>query len=102
MVVCEHHWCSGLFIDFALLLIRKLYFYCMRKGFLLVLLLAFASPKVFAQGCSVCTKVANGLNDKKAKGMNNGILYLAAFPLTIMLTIGFLYWKSQKNETHNE
>ena len=74
----------------------------MRKKWLLVLLLTFSAPKIFAQGCSVCTKVANGLDDKKAKGMNNGILYLAAFPLSIMLTIGFLYWKSQKNQTPNE
>jgi Na+/proline symporter len=69
----------------------------MIKRWLLILLLLFVAPKIWAQGCSVCTKVANGLDDKKAKGMNSGILYLAAFPLSIMLTLGFLYWKHQKN-----
>jgi hypothetical protein len=50
----------------------------------------------FSQGCSVCTKTAAGLDNKSAKGMNNGILYLAAFPLTILGTIGFIWWKHNK------
>ena len=35
------------------------------------------------QGCSVCTKTAQGLDDKSAKGLNGGIIYLAFLPLTI-------------------
>ena len=49
-----------------------------------------------AQGCSVCTKTAAGLDSKSAKGMNNGIIYLAAFPLGILGTLGYIWWRSEK------
>jgi hypothetical protein len=69
----------------------------MRKGFLIALFLVMMMPVVsFGQGCSVCTKTAAGLDSKTAKGMNNGILYLAAFPLPILGTIGFIWWKYNK------
>ena len=69
----------------------------MRKGFLIVLLLCLMTPVISdAQGCSVCTKTAEGLDDKAAKGMNGGILYLAAFPLTILGTLGFIWWRSNR------
>ena len=45
------------------------------------------------QGCSVCTKTAQGLDSKSAKGLNGGIVYLAFLPLTIMGTLGFVWWK---------
>jgi len=45
-----------------------------------------------AQGCAVCTKTAAGLDDKSAKGLNAGIIYLAFLPLTIMGTVGILWW----------
>jgi len=71
----------------------------MRKGLLTALLfLLFLPATVKAQGCSVCTKTAAGLDDKAAKGMNGGILYLAAFPLTILGTLGFIWWRSNKTE----
>jgi len=67
----------------------------MKKGFLIALLCALLFPGVgYAQGCSVCTKTAEGLDDKAAKGMNRGILYLAAFPLTILGTLGFIWWRN--------
>jgi hypothetical protein len=47
------------------------------------------------QGCSVCTKTAQGLDDKSAKGLNGGILYLALLPLGIMGTLTFFWWKSK-------
>jgi hypothetical protein len=70
----------------------------MRRGFLIALFLVMVVPAIsWAQGCSVCTKTAAGLDDKTAKGMNNGILYLAAFPLTILGTIGFIWWRHNKS-----
>ena len=48
------------------------------------------------QGCSVCTKTAEGLNQKSAKGLNGGILYLAFLPLGIIGTIGFVWWKRSR------
>jgi len=34
--------------------------------------------------CSMCTKTAASLDDKSARGLNAGILYLAALPLCMM------------------
>lgn len=70
----------------------------MVKKLLIVLILTCTAPAVFAQGCSMCTKVAGDLDDKSAKGLNGGILYLAALPLGIMGTIGFVWWKSNKSK----
>jgi hypothetical protein len=44
--------------------------------------------------CSICTKTAQQMGDKPAKGMNSGILYLAAAPFLIA---GFIYFKVRKN-----
>jgi hypothetical protein len=47
--------------------------------------------------CSICTKTAQQLGEKPAKGMNSGILYLAFAPFAIVGYIGFRWWKSNKN-----
>ncbi len=65
----------------------------MKKLLLCVLILLITVAVSYAQGCSVCTKTAAELGDKSAKGLNNGILYLAFFPLVLMGTIGFMWWK---------
>ncbi len=70
----------------------------MCKKLLIALMLICTAPAVYAQGCSMCTKVAGDLDDKSAKGLNGGILYLAALPLGIMGTIGFVWWKSNKGK----
>ncbi|HRO42423.1 MAG TPA: hypothetical protein PL009_06285 [Flavipsychrobacter sp.] len=69
----------------------------MRKGFLIALLCMMLTPSIGnAQGCSVCTKTAAGLDSKAAKGMNGGIIYLAAFPLAILGTLGFIWWRGNR------
>ncbi|WP_276134021.1 hypothetical protein [Polluticoccus soli] len=68
----------------------------MRKRLLIVLMLIVAAPAVYAQGCAMCTKTASELDNKSAKGLNGGILYLAALPLAIMGTVGFIWWKHNK------
>jgi len=70
------------------------------KKWLLIFLLSFAclSDKAQAQGCSVCTKTASQLGEKGARGLNGGILYLAFLPLTIIGSIGFYWYRSQKTE----
>ena len=71
----------------------------MRKGLWVVLLSVTLWPAAaHAQGCSVCTKTAASLDDKAAKGMNGGILYLAAFPLTILGTLGIIWWRNNRSE----
>jgi hypothetical protein len=44
--------------------------------------------------CSICTKTAQQMGDKPAKGMNSGILYLAAAPFIIA---GFIYFKVKRH-----
>jgi hypothetical protein len=47
--------------------------------------------------CSICTKTAQQLGEKPAKGMNSGILYLAFAPMAIIGFIGYRWWKENKS-----
>lgn len=62
--------------------------------FTLILILGF--NKVEAQ-CSVCTRTAQQLGEKPAKGLNAGILYLAFTPLVLIGFIGFRWWRNNKS-----
>jgi hypothetical protein len=44
--------------------------------------------------CSICTKTAQQLGEKPAKGLNEGILYLAATPFLIA---GIVFYKWKKS-----
>ena len=44
--------------------------------------------------CSLCTKTAQQLGEKHAKGLNAGILYLAATPFIIA---GYIYYRWTKS-----
>lgn len=46
--------------------------------------------------CSICTKTAQQLGEKPAKGMNGGILYLAFAPFAIVGFIGYRWWKNNQ------
>jgi len=70
----------------------------MKKQVLIGLLVIMSGASAWGQGCAVCTKAAAGLDGKTAKGMNSGILYLAAVPLTILGTLGFIWWRHNKPE----
>lgn len=70
----------------------------MKKWFLALVLLfqfSFFASNVNAQ-CSICTKTAQQLGEKPAKGMNSGILYLAFAPFVIVGYIGYRWWKNNK------
>ncbi len=62
-----------------------------------VFLLLNLVQQALAQGCSVCTKTAAGLDEKSARGLNGGIIYLAFLPLVLMGTIGFLWYRHNRN-----
>lgn len=68
----------------------------MKKIVFAGLMLFSLSYGAHGQGCSVCTKAAAGLDDKSAKGLNGGIIYLAFLPLVIMGTVGFVWWKNNR------
>jgi hypothetical protein len=60
---------------------------------LLFFILLFTADTAVAQ-CAICTKTAQQLGEKPAKGMNSGILYLAFTPFAIVGYIGYRWWKN--------
>ena len=73
----------------------------MKKWTLVILLFIFSFLVAVAETkaqCSVCTKTAQQLGEKPAKGMNSGILYLAFAPFAIVGLISYRWWKNNKNE----
>ncbi len=68
------------------------------KRLLLILLMAgfmALETPVMAQ-CSICTKTAQQLGHKPAKGLNSGILYLMFAPFAVVGFVGFRWWKNNK------
>ena len=55
----------------------------------------FSTVQVNAQ-CSLCTKTAQQMGEKPARGLNSGILYLMVMPFAIVGVIGFRWWKNNK------
>lgn len=56
------------------------------------MLFLFFSVSAEAQ-CSICTRTAQQLGEKPARGLNAGILYLAFTPLILIGFIAFRWWK---------
>jgi hypothetical protein len=46
--------------------------------------------------CSICTRTASQLGEKPARGLNAGIIYLAATPLAVVGIIGFRWWRNNR------
>jgi hypothetical protein len=44
--------------------------------------------------CSICTKTAQQLGEKPAKGLNSGIIYLASAPFLIA---GYVFYRWKKS-----
>lgn len=63
--------------------------------FVMIMFFAVASKQAGAQ-CSICTKTAGQLGEKRAKGLNTGIVYLMLAPFTIVGYIGFRWWRAEK------
>ncbi len=69
----------------------------MFKKIALFLFLVLASCSAYSQ-CAVCkTTIASSADKESAKGLNGGILYLAAMPLVFMGIIGYKVWRQQKD-----
>lgn len=67
----------------------------MKKILQILVVVLFCSLQTMAQ-CSLCTKTAQQLGEGPAKGLNNGILYLALTPLLIIGILGFRWWRSTR------
>ena len=61
---------------------------------LLVILFLFFNGIIWSQ-CAMCRAVLESESDSNmAEGVNNGIVYLMAFPYILVAGIGFaIYWK---------
>ena len=46
--------------------------------------------------CSLCTKTAASLDEKSARGLNSGIIYLAFLPMTMIILVGYRWWRQQR------
>jgi hypothetical protein len=73
----------------------------MQKFFLLFfvfgVLLILTSIDSQAQ-CSICTRTAQQLGEKPAKGLNAGILYLAFTPLLLIGFIGYKFYRKYNSK----
>lgn len=69
----------------------------MKRGlFLLLFALYISVSDALAQGCAMCKSSASNLDEEAARGLNTGILYLAAFPLIFMgITVYYWYRKNR-------
>ena len=62
--------------------------------FLIVLMLT--NLLMYAQ-CSICSKTASQMGEEAGRGLNGGILYLAAAPFLILTYIGYRWWKNNQD-----
>lgn len=51
---------------------------------------------MYAQ-CSICSKTASQMGEEAGRGLNGGILYLAAAPFLIISYIGYRWWKNNQD-----
>lgn len=60
-------------------------------------------PQFADAQCSMCRAVLETDTDQSAaKGINNGIVYLMAFPYILVAGIGFFVYRSRKNAAKSE
>lgn len=69
----------------------------MKKVLIALIVLISPAAAAYAQGCSVCTQTASQLGEEGAKGLNMGILYLALLPLTFIGSLGYIWWRYNRN-----
>lgn len=67
--------------------------YCLMIGAFIVILMVINMPDLMAQGCSLCTLDAAQQGPQAAKGLNAGILYIAAVPFALIGVIGYQWYK---------
>jgi hypothetical protein len=69
----------------------------MKKCVLILSIIIFSSLCIVNDSsaqCSICTKTAQQLGEKPAKGLNAGIIYLASAPFLIA---GYVFYRWKKS-----
>jgi hypothetical protein len=65
------------------------------KILLSFVVLQLGSLCIYAQ-CSICSKTASQMGEEAGRGLNGGILYLAAAPFLILTYIGYRWWRNNQ------
>ncbi len=69
----------------------------MKSRTLLIVFILLLLPVAMEAQCSMCRAVLTAnADDSPAKGINDGIIYLMAFPYILMAGVGFAVWRSYK------
>jgi hypothetical protein len=66
--------------------------------FILVVSLFFLLPVHSSAQCSICTRTAQQLGEKPARGLNGGILYLAFAPFAIVGFVAYRWFKYNRTD----
>jgi hypothetical protein len=61
-----------------------------------ILVIALLANLVSEAQCSICSKTASQMGEEAGRGLNAGILYLAAAPFLILSYIGYRWWKNNQ------
>ena len=64
-----------------------------RIVYILIILFSFTFTQEVEAQCSICTKTAQQLGHKPAKGLNSGIIYLMIAPLAIIGIVSYRWIK---------
>lgn len=72
--------------------------------FIVLIAMLLPTSEILAQ-CPMCrmsaeSNLANG--GSAAKGLNNGILYIFAFPYVLVSILGYLWWRNNKKAKENQ
>ena len=68
---------------------------CIKILFLFIVLM-LTNFLMYAQ-CSICSKTASQMGEEAGRGLNGGILYLAAAPFLILTYIGYRWWRNNQD-----
>jgi len=75
----------------------------MKIRILLLLAILLLLPQLADAQCSMCRAVLeSGTDQSAAKGINNGIVYLMAFPYLLIGGIGYFVYRSRKKVAKEE
>lgn len=95
MAVCGNYRGNSVYYDFTLLL--------MKKTIYIVTLIALLTITTTDAQCAMCRAVLESDPDgAAAEGINNGILYLMAFPYLMVGVIGYFVYKSRQKSKREE
>lgn len=66
------------------------------QALVMISLVSLLCGNICEAQCSICTKTAGQLGEKKAGALNSGIIYLMLTPFAIAGYIGYRWWRSEK------